>query len=62
MDLKDKYTLDEVIEIVNTLSNEDKKLVEKEIIKNVFLNKNESFIKMVKEDFTKYESTFKALA
>lgn len=51
MDLKDKYTLDEVIEIVNTLSNEDKKLVEKEINKNGFLNKNESFIKMVKEDF-----------
>lgn len=62
MELKEHYTVAEVIEIVNTLSIEDKKIVEKELQKTKFSNNDESFIQMVKEDFKKYEATFKALA
>ncbi len=57
MDLQHNYTVEEVLEIVNTLAPKDK-----EILKSVFLLEEAEFERLVKEDFSKYEATFKALA
>lgn len=51
------YTVEEVLEIVNKLSAKDK-----EIIKSELLLGEAEFERLVKEDFIKYEATFKALA
>lgn len=57
MNLQHNYTVEEVLEIVNTLAPKDK-----EILKSVFLLEEAEFERLVKEDFSKYEATFKALA
>lgn len=57
MDSQRNYTIEEVLEIVNTLSAKDR-----EIIKSELLMSEAEFERLVKEDFAKYESTFKALA
>lgn len=57
MDLQHIYTVEEVLEIVNTLPQKDK-----ETLKNLLLIEEAEFERLVKEDFVKYEATFKALA
>lgn len=57
MDKNHKYTVEEVLEIVNTLEDKDKETLKS----NLLLNEPE-FEKLVKEDFVKYAATFKALA
>ena len=57
MDEQRNYTVEEVLEIVNTLSAKDK-----EIVKSELLLGEAEFERLVKEDFAKYEATFKALA
>ena len=57
MDLQHIYTIEEVLEIVNTLPQKDK-----ETLKNLLLIEEAEFKRLVKEDFMKYEATFKALA
>jgi hypothetical protein len=57
MEKNHKYTVEEVLEIVNTLEEKDKETLKS----NLLLNEPE-FEKLVKEDFAKYEATFKALA
>jgi hypothetical protein len=57
MELKDNYMVEEVIEIVNSLSADDK-----EKLKTMIFPLETIFKKLVKEDFAKYEATFKALA
>ncbi len=57
MDLQHIYTVEEVLEIVNTLPQKDK-----ETLKNLLLVEEAEFERLVKEDFIKYEATFKALA
>jgi hypothetical protein len=52
-----KYSVQEVLEIVNTLSPNDR-----EIIKSELLLGEAEFERLVKEDFAKYDATFKALA
>jgi len=57
MEVKHQYTVEEVIEIVNSLSAEDK-----EKVRTIISTKDKTFEDFVKEDFVKYEATFKALA
>ena len=57
METNHKYTVEEVLEIVNTLEEKDKETLKS----NLLLNEPE-FERLVKEDFAKYEATFKALA
>ena len=57
METNHKYTVEEVLEIVNTLEEKDKETLKS----NLLLNEPE-FKRLVKEDFAKYEATFKALA
>lgn len=57
MESQRTYTVEEVLEIVNKLSAKDK-----EIIKSELLLGEAEFERLVKEDFIKYEATFKALA
>ena len=57
MDPNHKYTVEEVLEIVNSLEEKDKETLKS----NLLLNEPE-FEQLVKEDFAKYEATFKALA
>ena len=57
MDQNHKYTVEEVLEIVNTLEEKDK-----ETLKSNLLLVEPEFERLVKEDFAKYETTFKALA
>lgn len=57
MDLQHTYTVAEVLEIYNTMPSKDK-----ETIKTAILVEDENFENLVKEDFAKYEATFKALA
>ncbi len=57
MDLQHVYTAAEVLEIYETMPLKDK-----EIIKATILVEDSSFENLVKEDFAKYEATFKALA
>lgn len=57
MEKNHKYTVEEVLEIVNTLEEN-----EKETLKNKLLLTEPEFERLVKEDFAKYETTFKALA
>ena len=57
MELKPSYTVEEVIEIVNSLSFDDRE----KVISKMEID-DENFIQMVKEDFIKYEKTFTALA
>ena len=57
METNHKYTVEEVLEIVNTLEEKDKETLKS----NLLLNEPE-FERLVKEDFSKYEATFKALA
>lgn len=56
MEKNHKYTVEEVLEIVNTLEEKDK-----ETLKSSLLLNEPEFEKLVKEDFAKYEITFKAL-
>jgi len=57
MEVKHSYTVAEVVEIVNSLSAEDK-----EKVKTIISSEENTFENLVKEDFRKYEATFKALA
>ena len=57
MESQRNYTVEEVLKIVNNLSEKDK-----EILKSELLLGEAEFERLVKEDFTKYEATFKALA
>jgi len=57
MEVKHQYTVEEVVEIVNSLSVEDK-----EKVKTIITSKDKTFEDLVREDFAKYEATFKALA
>jgi hypothetical protein len=57
MDTQHKYTVEEVLEIYNSLEVE-----EKELVKSELLVEESDFEKMVKEDLAKYDSTFKALS
>ena len=57
MDLQHTYTVAEVLEIINTLPDKDK-----EIVKNILSLSDQTIEQMVKEDFIKYEATFRALA
>ena len=57
MDLNHNYTVEEVLEIVNTLTPKDK-----ETLKSTLLLEEAEFERLVKEDFAKYDATFKALA
>ena len=57
METNHKYTVEEVLEIVNNLEEKDKETLKS----NLLLNEPE-FERLVKEDFAKYEATFKALA
>jgi hypothetical protein len=57
MELQHNYTVEEVLEIVNTMSNKDK-----QTIKTALFIDEAEFERLVKEDFAKYETTFKALA
>ncbi len=57
MDLQHTYTVEEVLEIVNTMAPK-----EKETLKSLLLLEEAEFERLVKEDFAKYEATFKALA
>lgn len=57
MDLQHNYTVEEVLEIVNTLSEKDKAT-----LKSALLLEEAAFEHLVKEDFIKYEATFKKLA
>lgn len=60
MELKKQYTVEEVIEIVNTFSLADKKKVEVEIRKSM-LNENE-ILQIINPIHKKFEETYKALA
>ena len=55
MDPNHKYTVKEILEIVNSLED-------KETLKSNLLLDEPEFERLVKEDFAKYEATFKALA
>jgi hypothetical protein len=57
MELNHVYTVEEVLDIVNTMSKKDK-----EAVKSSLLIEEADFERLVKEDFVKYEATFKALA
>lgn len=57
MNSQREYTVEEVLEIVSTLSPKDK-----EIVKSELLLGEAEFERLVKEDFVKYDSTFNALA
>jgi len=57
MDLQHNYTVEEVLEIVNTLAPKDK-----ETLKSALLLEEAEFERLVKEDFSKYDATFKALS
>ncbi|WP_419802688.1 hypothetical protein [Mucilaginibacter sp.] len=57
MDAQHAYTAEEVLEIVNTLPPK-----EKETLKSLLLLEEAEFERLVKEDFAKYDATFKALA
>ena len=57
MDLHHNYTVEEVLEIVNTLSEKDKAT-----LKSALLLEEAVFEHLVKDDFIKYEATFKKLA
>jgi hypothetical protein len=57
MNTQHKYTVREVLEIYNSLEVE-----EKELVKSELLVEESDFEKMVKEDFAKYDSTFKVLS
>jgi len=57
MELQHNYTVEEVWEIVNTMAPKDK-----ETLKSMLLIEEAEFELLVKEDFAKYEATFKALA
>ncbi len=57
MDTQHTYTAEEVLEIVNTMAPK-----EKETLKSLLLLEEAEFERLVKEDFAKYEATFKALA
>lgn len=57
MNLQHIYTAEEVLEIVNTMAPK-----EKDALKSALLLEEAEFERLVKEDFAKYEATFKALA
>jgi hypothetical protein len=57
MEKNHKYTVEEVLEIVNTLEEKDK-----ETLKSNLLLDEPEFDRLVKEDFAKYEATFRSLA
>ena len=57
MDSKHNYTVAEVLEIYHTMPQKDQ-----ETIKTSILVEEDTFEKLVREDFVKYETTFKALA
>ncbi|MFC5285186.1 hypothetical protein [Pedobacter alpinus] len=57
MDTQHKYTVEEVLEIYSSLEVKDQ-----ELIKNKLLISESDFERLVKEDFIKYDATFKALA
>ncbi len=57
MELQHHYTVEEVLEIVNAMAPKDR-----ETIKTTLLLEEAEFERLVKEDFSKFEATFKALA
>ncbi len=57
MDLQHTYNAEEFLGIVKTLTPKDK-----ETLKNTLLLDEAEFERLVKEDFAKYEATFRALA
>lgn len=57
MHTQQTYTVEEVLEIVNTLPPK-----ERETLKSLILLEEAEFERLVKEDFSKYDATFKALA
>lgn len=57
MNSQHNYTVEEVLEIVNTMSKKDKAT-----LKSMLLLEEAGFERLVKEDFAKYEATFKSLA
>ncbi len=62
MKVQTKYSIEDVLKIVMTLSPSDRDLVHQEIQKTL-LDKDEAELdNLVKEDFKKYQAPFKALA
>jgi len=57
MDSQHNYTVEEVLKIVNALPEKDK-----DALKSILLLEEDVFERLVKEDFVKYEATFKKLA
>ncbi|MEO5912456.1 MAG: hypothetical protein ABIP95_16340 [Pelobium sp.] len=57
METPHQYTVEEVLEIVNTMDKKDQA-----VLKNKLLLEETAFENLVKEDFAKYEATFKALS
>ncbi len=62
MEVQTKYGVKDVLKIVMALSIEDREIVQKEIQKARVDKEEAEFDNFVKEDFIKYEATFKALA
>lgn len=62
MEAQTKYSVEHVLKIVMTLPLKDREVVQKEIQKTLLDKEETDFDDMVKEDFVKYEATFKALA
>lgn len=62
MEVQTKYCVEDVVRIVMTLSPSDRDLVQQEIQKTLLDKEEAEFDNLIKEDFEKYEATFKALA
>ncbi len=60
MGLKHQYTVEEVIEIVNTLSVKDREIVNKQIVSTLLNTKN--ILDVISPYHKKYEQTYKNLA
>lgn len=60
MDLQHTYTVEEVLEIALTLKPEDRKIVQEEIQKSLFNEKE--ILDKISPFHQKYEATYKALA
>lgn len=60
MDLQHTYTVDEVLEIALTLKSEDRKIVQEEIQKSLFNEKE--ILDKISLFHQKYEATYKAHA
>jgi len=62
MEAQTKYSVEDIVKIVMALPPKDRETVQKEIQKALLDKEGVEFDNMVKEDFVKYEATFKALA